>query len=371
MFSGDAARPVDAARLRRILAVRLDNIGDVVMLAPALRALHVASPAATVTLLASTGGARAAPLLPWVDEIEVVEALWQDASGALRFDPTRERRLIDRLAAGAHDAAFIFTSFSQTPFAAAYACYLAGIPVRVGQAREFGGSVLSHQVEPLSDGSHQAERNLHLLDATGIPVADRRPAIEVPDEATAHAHELLTTVGVNRGQPYAVVAPGASCSSRRYDGARFARVAREFGLASGWPIVAIGATRDDDLVPAAAGGPVIRSLVGRTSLAEAAAVIAGARLLIAVNSAPMHLADALRVPSVVLFAGTDEEAQFGPRAAASILLRRPTDCAPCRLFECPYAMECLDIEPAAVVEAALRLLSAEPATEERWTAFAS
>src|SRR3712207_8117750 len=48
-----------------------------------------------------------------------------------------------------------------------FVCYLAGVPIRLGQSREFGGSVLSQWVKPLPDGAHQVDRNLHLLESAG------------------------------------------------------------------------------------------------------------------------------------------------------------------------------------------------------------
>src|SRR2546423_8275705 len=82
---------------RNILAVRLDNIGDVVMLGPALRAVKETSPQARLTLLASPGGATAALLLPWIDEVIVWRPIWQDVGGRMPFDPAREWELIRRL----------------------------------------------------------------------------------------------------------------------------------------------------------------------------------------------------------------------------------------------------------------------------------
>ncbi|HZU03438.1 MAG TPA: hypothetical protein VFA10_27475, partial [Ktedonobacteraceae bacterium] len=75
---------------RNILAVRLDNIGDVIMLGPALRAVKETSPQARLTLLASPGGATAAPLLPWIDDVMVWRPIWQDVGGRMPFDPGRE-----------------------------------------------------------------------------------------------------------------------------------------------------------------------------------------------------------------------------------------------------------------------------------------
>ena len=127
----------------RILVIRLDNIGDVIMLGPALRAVKTAVPKAHITLLCAPTGAQVAPLLPWVDDLLVHRAVWQDASGAMPLDPVRETAFIETLRAGRYDAALIFTSFSQSPYPPAMACYLAGIPVRIGQSREFGGGLLS------------------------------------------------------------------------------------------------------------------------------------------------------------------------------------------------------------------------------------
>src|SRR5437660_10049284 len=97
---------------RNILVVRMDNIGDVVMLGPALRAIKETSPQARITLLASPAGATAAGMLPWVDEVITWQAVWQDVGNKMPFDPEYERELVGLLASYHFDAALIFTSFS-------------------------------------------------------------------------------------------------------------------------------------------------------------------------------------------------------------------------------------------------------------------
>ncbi|MEO0407061.1 MAG: hypothetical protein AAF289_06900 [Cyanobacteria bacterium P01_A01_bin.135] len=82
-------QPWDLTAIRRLLVMRLDNIGDVIMTAPTLRSLRQALPEAHITLLASPAGAKTAPLLSWGDEVIPWRALWQDL-GKLPFDPDRE-----------------------------------------------------------------------------------------------------------------------------------------------------------------------------------------------------------------------------------------------------------------------------------------
>jgi ADP-heptose:LPS heptosyltransferase len=245
----------------------------------------------------------------------------------------------------------------------------------VGQAHEFGGAVLTHQVVPLPEPSHQTDRNLHLLEAVGLRVDRRDLTVRISPATREAGRGLLRGVGIDPDSPFVVLAPGASCSTRRYPAARFREVAEDLAAQTGLAMVVVGSAREADLLAAVTRDTrVVRSLVGQTTVAELAAVIGSSHLLITSHSLPVHLGDALRVPTLVLFSGTDEEAQWAPRRTRSILLRVPTDCAPCRLFGCPYHLECLDIPPAAVVEAALELLSpisTPRPTEGAWVACAS
>jgi len=348
----------DWAGVERVLAMRLDNIGDVVMTGPALRAIKSSLPGAHLTLVASPGGAKAAPLLPGVDEVLPWRALWQDL-GRLAFDPARELALVETLRGGSHDAAVIFTSFKQTPHAAGYACYLAGIPLRLGESKEWGGGVLSHEAPPAPDELHQAERNLRLVEHVGIPVGDRSLRLSVPDEAREGATARLGERGVAPGDPYLLLNPSASAAARTYPAERFARAARLLSEASGWPVVVSGAKGEregsrgllDHL------GDRAVDLVGATDLPQLTAVVEGAGLLLTNNTSTMHLADALRTPQVVLFSGTELPEQWRPRATPHRLLRREVWCSPCYLFECPYNLECLDVPPEEVAEAGLTMLA--------------
>lgn len=336
--------PVDWSSLGRVLAVRLDNLGDVVMVTPALRALRAALPAgAALDLLASPAGASLAPLLADVDEVHAVSAVWQDADARLPLDPARELALVERLRG--YDAVVAFTSFAQSPWPVAYAAYLAGVPVRVGTSKEFGGSVLTSRLPAPPDEQHQTDRALALLASVGVPPRGTHLSLRVPADARDRADAVRRAAGLPAA--YAVLAPGASCPSRRYPPERFAAAARGLGM----PVAVVGTERERELVERITG-PGVVGLAGLLDVPALAALLEGAQVAVTNNSGGMHLADAVGTPVVALFAGTEDESQFAPRSVPARLLRVPTACAPCRAFVCPYAHECLDVDPADVALAA-------------------
>ncbi len=342
---------------KNILVVRLDNIGDVLMLGPAVRAVRETSPTARITLLASPGGATAVPLLPWIDDVIVWRPIWQDVGGRMAFDPARERQLIALLAERNFDAALIFTSFSQSPHSPGYVCYLAGIPLRAGESNEFGGSTLSTQLQGAPVEMHQVERNLRLVEGLGFVAKDRALKVFLPQDEDATLAPLLTSAGVKPEEPYIVLHPGASAKARRYPADRFGKVAQQL-THRGWQVLVTGVEREAALLDeVSAHAPDAHVLMAKTTLSQYAALIRRAALVICNDTLPMHLADAVRTPEVVLFSGTDYEEQWRPRSTPARLLRRPTPCHPCYLFECPIGLPCLDIPPEEVVAEAEALLA--------------
>lgn len=350
--------------VRRLLVIRADNIGDVVMTGPALRAVKDTLPRSNITLLASPAGAQAAPLLPWIDAVLSRRVLWQDL-GQLPFDPAREWALVDMLRRHAFDAALILTSFSQTPHPAAFVSWLAGIPLRAGASNELG-PMLSHAAPYGPFERHQAERNLALVAALGFPAKDASLEIRVPEEVSARMATLLNASGCDDGESYLLWNPWASAPARTYPPLRGAQAMRRAAAALGLRVVITGHQRDAASAAELAQciGSAAVNLTGRTSVTELAALVAGASVALTSHTSVMHLADALRVPVVVPFSGTDLASQWAPRHTEHALLGQDVPCAPCYQLSCPRGLECLDVAPSEIVDAVLSLHSARAKTTE-------
>ncbi|KWX03122.1 ADP-heptose--lipooligosaccharide heptosyltransferase II [Carbonactinospora thermoautotrophica] len=354
--AADRGGPIEWAETRRILLVRPDNLGDVVMLTPALRALRAHVPDARLDLLASPVGSSLAPVIPYLDGTLAISPVWQDADGRMPHDPDRELALVSRVKAGRYDVVVVFTSFSQSPWPMAYVAYLAGIPVRAGHSKEFGGSLLTHWVTPPPDETHQVDRCLHLLEALGVPPAGTHLELRVPDDARDRAAAALARAGIAPARPYALLAPGASCSARRYPADRFGKVAAELAE-RGLPVAVVGSAGERDLVAevVSAAGSLGVAAVGPLDTPAFVALVAGAAVAVTNDSGGMHVADAVGTPVVVAFSGTELEDQLAPRTVRAELFRVPTSCSPCHQFRCPFGLPCLDLDPTELAGTAYEL----------------
>jgi lipopolysaccharide heptosyltransferase II len=348
---------------RRILGVRLDNLGDVLMTTPALRAIRRALPGAHLGLLTSGAGASLAPGLPWIDEFIVADVPWVKRTRP-DAEPIgqAEAGLVQRLAAGHFDAAVIFTVCTQSALPAAMACRMAGIPLRLAHCRENPYELLSDWVrdtEQVQDGMrHEVERQLALASAVGFTPEDTRLQLQVTEADRAAVTALLAAHGVPPGRPYFVVHPGASAASRRYPADRFGEAARAVAAGSGCIAVFTGDQAEAGLVRHARASmrmPSV-SLAGLLDVGRLAALIQASDLLLTNNTGPSHIAAAVGTPVVTLYALTNP--QHHPWQVPSRVLSHEVPCRNCLKSVCPQGHhDCLlKVEPQAVAQAALDLM---------------
>lgn len=355
-----------------VLCVRLDHIGDVLMSTPAMAALKEGHPACRLTLLTSPAGAAIAPLIPIVDDTIVYDAPWMKAT-APRAESGPEFAMIERLRAGRFDAAVIFTVYSQNPLPAAFLCYLADIPLRLAHCRENPYQMLTDwapETEPERGIRHEVQRQLDLVATVGCHTTDERMRLRVPMEAAHRAGALLAEAAIAPSRPWIIVHPGATAPSRRYPAKGFAAVAHRLVVESGWQVLFTGTAPEATLIAdiqAMAGVPT-HALVGRASLAEFAALIARAPLVLTNNSGPAHIAAALGTPVVDLYALTNP--QHTPWMAPSRVLSYDVPCKYCYKSICPMGHhDCLRRVAPDTVVCAVRALfeetTAKFATTER------
>ncbi|MBT2675436.1 glycosyltransferase family 9 protein [Streptomyces sp. ISL-14] len=328
----------------RALVTRLDSFGDVLLAGPAIRA--VAARADHVTVLCCRLGAPAARMLPGVDDVLVWDAPW------VGFTPPPVGRgevelLVDTIDA---DTALILTSFHQSPLPAALLLRLAGVVRIAADSVDYPGSLLDvrHQRAP---HAHEAEAALDLAEAAGFPRVDDGRLRVLPPPGT------LRLTGP---EPYVVLHPGASVSSRAWSRERCAEAVREL-TAAGQRVVVTG-SRGERALTAYVAGEHGLDLGGRTDAVELAGVLAGARAVVTGNTGPAHLAAAVGTPVVSLFAPVVPAERWRPYGVPYVLLGdQDAPCADSRARQCPVpGHPCLEsVTGQDVVAAVEKVMVAE------------
>ena len=332
----------------KALIVRLSSIGDVVHTLPALAALSRAGwTASWVVEPAARPLLEGHPLL--------CETFCAPAARAFGLGAAREG--MTRLRAARCDVALDF----QGLWKSALWTRLSGAPRTLGFApaerREPASALLLGERVALRSGlRHVIDKNLSLLGPLGIEAIGSREFPLPPLTAeSARVGEELARGGLRE---FVILNPGGGWTSKLWPADRFGSLARELAERGLVPLVTWGPGEDvlADRVVAASGGAARKAFP--TSLRDYVALARRARLVVAADTGPLHIACALSVPVVALFGPTDP-ARNGPFAAADEVVRRAPPCAPCYRRACPRHRGVMEgISTGEVLAAARRRLEA-------------
>lgn len=291
---------------RNILCIRPDNMGDLLMSGPAIRALR-SSFDARITVLTSTMAAGIARLMPEIDEVIVFDLPWvKTASGSNEIE-----QLITNLRERHFDAAVIFTVFSQSSLPTAMLAYQCGIPKVLSYCRENPYELISNWIpdeEPYSLIRHQVERDLNLVNSVGARVPDERLRVDIPEHLWPDVQAKLSGLGCDSSKPWIIIHPGVSEYKRQYPAERWI-AAGKILLEQGYQLVLTGTSAEQDFAASICqeiGGKSMNA-AGTFTLDELVCLISHSLLLLAVNTGPVHLAAAVGTPVVVLYAQTNPQ----------------------------------------------------------------
>jgi heptosyltransferase II len=277
---------------RHLLIVAPSWVGDATMATPAFRAIARAWPDAQRTLLCRPG----------IDDVLDGLSAFTDrrverAAGA--FGPLRAALRLRALGA---DCAVLFPNSFRT----ALMVRLAGVPRRVGYARDARGILLTERIAmPRERPRSTVDFYCDLVErGLGIAVPDRRPALVATERDREVARPLLDALD----SPFALFVPGGNNPAKRWPAERFARVAEILRERHGLVALLAGSPGERTLIEsirAACATPTV-SLVERSlGLGGLKAVVEQAALVVTNDTGPRHFAAAFARPTVALFGPTD------------------------------------------------------------------
>lgn len=294
-------------QVHNILCIRPDNMGDVLMTTPAIKALKDSGK--KVTLLASSTGTVIARNISCIDDVITFDPPWQ---GNHHSEPDEIIRLAEKLRQERFDAAIIFTVYSQNPLPAALICYLSGIPKVAGYCRENPYGLITDWIpdrEPLFEIKHEVTRQLNLLSALGISAETDELILDVPSDSAQKVDALLNDLGCSSQHPWILLHPGVSEERRQYPASDFAKVTAMIRERLGCKVIITGSQEEIPLAESIikdSGGNVF-SLAGKLNVEELIVLIDRAPLLISNNTGPVHIAAARKTPVIVTYALTNPQ----------------------------------------------------------------
>lgn len=341
------------------ILVRSPNwVGDAVLITPTLAILKKHYPDSHITALVT----------PWVEPLlahnpELDEVVVYDPKGKHRSWVAR-LGFVKSLRKAGFDMAILFPN----SFHAALIAYLARIPMRVGYNTDGRGWLLTHRI-PLSKEAglkHQVGYYLDIIRALGIAEKPQGLCLKLSPADNKFAEELLATRGIHPSEFLVAMHPGAVKPEKRWSAERFADVASGLITRYGAYIILLGSPVEQDLLQHISNqisSPQV--LIPQTdNLMQVAAIIGRSQMFIGNDSGLMHIAAALRVPTVAIF-GPGSPATTAPWMDKSLyrIVLEEFDCRPChqRFFtECspspqgkPPCLETISVEQVLVAVADL------------------
>jgi lipopolysaccharide heptosyltransferase II len=361
------------ADIRRILVVRVDLLGDVVLSLPAVRALRRAYPDAEIDMLVLKSTAGILKGDPDIDHVLAYDPhVWRQPETYLHPSNWAEALGVLRAMRSAHYDLAISISGDM----GSILTRLSGARRRVGYAREAYPFFLT---DPVPGGryrlrQHETEYVLALARAAGAVTSpdDARPVLAVDVDTVRHVTSILQEArkAARRLGPVVTLHGGArNGQAKRWPTSHFARLAERLVDELDALVVLTGAPSEAPLaaaIEAECRYPLL-NLLGRTSLPELVALLAVSDLVISGDSGPMHIAVAVQTPVIALHGPTDP-ALSGPNSPDAIVLRRDLWCSPCydasATAECPFDNPvCMKgLGPDLVFRAARRRLQSAAAT---------
>ncbi len=322
---------------KRILIVRTDRIGDVLLSTPVIKVLRETYPHAYIAMMVSPYAKDIVEGNPYLDEVIIYDKEGKHRSWrrSLKFARNLKKKRFD--------LALILHPTNRVHLVT----FFAGIPRRVGYDLKLG-FLLTDRVKHTKQlgEKHELEYNLDLARYLGIEPQDKNLFMPIKQESGKWVKELFRQEGIKDGDKLLAVNPAASCPSKVWPAVRFAEAIDRLIEKYGFKVLVLCGPKDMKLAQELIGRmhkPAI-NLAGKTSVSQLASLLERCRLFISNDSGPVHVASAVGTPVISIFsraqAGLSPQ-RWGPRGIKDIVLHKKVGCVECLAHNCTKELACL------------------------------
>jgi len=322
---------------KRILVVRTDRIGDVMLSTPVIKALKVKYPHAYIAMMVGPHAKDIVEGNPYLDDViiydkDVKHKSWQRS---VKFTLNLKKKKFD-LAVLLHPTNRVHL-----------VAFFAGIKRRIGYDRKLGFLLTDRIAHTKQYGEkHELEYNLDLLKPLGIEVEDKSLFMPIRKESEEWVDALFLEAGIRGTDKLLALHPGASCPSKIWPNNRFAEVADRLVDKYGFKVLLVGGAKDVTLAGNVAQHMLHEAinLSGKTSLSQLASVLKRCELFISNDSGPVHIGSAVGVAVISIFGRSQKglsPKRWGPVGEKDQVAHTTIGCVECLAHNCVKDFACL------------------------------
>ena len=338
-------------QMEKILIVQTAFLGDVILTTPLIRAVKQFYPESFVSFLLIPETREVVANNPWLDQVLV-------------YDKRRKHKALGKflsLLREIRENTFESALIPHRSLRSALLPYLARIPHRIGFDRSAGSFLLTRKVK-YQKSRHEIERNLSLL-SNFKDKKDFLPELFPSPDDFAIVDNFLKDNKLNVDEIMVGIAPGSVWLTKRWLPERFAQVADQLTKELKAKVVLVGSKEDENLCYYISNlmeqNPVIAA--GKMSFLQSAALISKCVVILSNDSAPVHMAAAMRTPVVEIYGSTVPEFGFAPLGEGNVIIQKALYCRPCGIHgknTCPEKhFRCMtEITTDEVFEAIMTIL---------------
>jgi heptosyltransferase-2 len=337
----------------RILVKEVNWLGDLVMSLPALRAIRRTWPRAHLAVLVKKDLASFFDGARWLDEV-IPYSVGRGLSGF--FD---RRRIVGEIRSRRFDLGVLFPN----SFESALWIAMAGIRRRAGYVADARGAMLTLKATPPPEALSGHQVNYWLTMVRAIGVADGSADDLALDVHEPYRLRMLEWLAANRKRPrrpvFAIAPAAAYGPAKEWPADSYGALIDLLARREDAEVVLVGAPSErakcEEVASASKSGAMIAA--GHTNIGELIAMLSLCDGFIGNDSGCMHLAGALRIPTVAIFGSTNPN-RTGPLGPKTRVIYRKLECSPCLARTCRFGhYNCLtQIEPAQLADAMAALI---------------
>ncbi|MDD5584295.1 MAG: lipopolysaccharide heptosyltransferase II [Candidatus Omnitrophica bacterium] len=336
---------------KKILIVRTDRLGDVILSTPVIKNLKMTFPGAHIAFMCRPYTEDVLRGNPYLDEIIVYDKnvrhknLW----ASIKFSLELKKKNFD-WAIILHPTvrAHVITFFARIPF-------------RIGWDKKRGWLLTKRLPHTKQEGfKHESEYTLDILRSMDVAVTDNAPYFPIQQASEHKVEEILARHGVHKKEEFIVVHPCASCPSKRWPQEYFAELVKILRTETRLKVVIIASGEEKKFGDTILETNEVVDLRGMLSISEIGSLLKRAALFISNDSGPVHIAAALHIPVISIFGRNDpglSPQRWRPLGETSFYFHKKVGCSVCLAHNCTKGFLCLRaITPQEVAQKAIQII---------------